>query len=221
MFARVLRVVQRTPALTRAFSAEAAAAAPKYDRLQINSHTGRMAGEIFDTAMEQEMDVKDVLESLQDIRDEINDDRLLKMFLEDATIKLDDKADTLHELYLRMEEEDEECFVDELAEDTIELLLETKDLNSLDDICNDLHRIVLEDSKEIEATVTSAEALTEAQEDAVYEKLSALAPGKTVLVDFDIDTSLIGGLTVNLGDQFQDLSVRAALMSAESALRTL
>lgn len=226
VFARqtsTVNVVRQTSLqFVRTFSAEAKEEAkePVFKGLQINSHTGRIAGQIFQTAEEHFLEHDPVLESLSVINEAISEDPLLKMYLEDSSNTTADKSETLHELYIQLETNDAECFIDELAEDTIDLLIENKELTLLPEVVADYGRMVLDFNDEIEAVVTTAQPMTEEQEQRVYDRLSELAgEDKTVLMDTDTNPDLLGGMTIHFGDQFQDLSVRSALTAAESALR--
>ncbi len=62
----------------------------------------------------------------------------------------------------------------------------------------------------VEALVTSASALTDAETEAVSERVRAMT-GSGVILRTTIDPSLIGGLTVRVGDQLLDASVRGRL----------
>lgn len=193
-----------------------------YAHLQINSHSGRYAGNLFRTAEEHTVAHDDVLESLTTISQAIADDETLKMYLEDNSTKEEEKAETLGDLYLQLEEVDEECFIDDLAEEMVDFLINNKELNILPDVIADYSRMVLEFNKEVEATVTTAEAMTNEQSERVYAKLSKLAGnGQTVLMDTEVDPTILGGMTISFGESYQDLSVRAALSAAESEIRAI
>lgn len=235
LFARQAAVVSQQ--FSRSFCAPAGQKAPEeeveapeeeveapytgYAHLQINSHSGRYAGNLFRTAEEHTIEHDDVLESLVTISEAINEDEILKMYLEDSSTKDEEKGETLGDLYIQLEEVDEECFIDDLAEEMIDFLIVNKELGMLTDLIADYTRMVLEYNKEIEATVTTAEALTTEQSERVYAKLSALAEGQTVLMDIDVDPELLGGMTISFGNSYQDLSVRAALSAAESEIRAI
>lgn len=191
-----------------------------YTGLKINSHTGRYAGQMFEVALEHDMDHDDILQSLITISDAISDDSDLKMYLEDNSVKEAEKAETLEDVYLELEANDPECFVDEMAEDMVALLIENKELHLLPEVVADFSRMVLDYNDEVEATVVTAEKMTEDQEQRVYDKLSELAgEDMTVLMECEVDPELLGGMTITLGEQYQDLSVRSALNVAEAALR--
>ena len=62
----------------------------------------------------------------------------------------------------------------------------------------------------VEAVVTSAAPLNAEQTEALQKRIAEIAGGKTVL-EIKIDESLIGGLTVRIGDNLIDASVRGRL----------
>lgn len=69
----------------------------------------------------------------------------------------------------------------------------------------------------VRATVTTARALDAG---GVAEVQSALADmtGKTVLVDFQVDAAILGGVIARVGDTVFDASVRARLAAMEKGL---
>jgi len=191
-----------------------------YAHLQINSHSGRYAGNLFRTAEEHTVDHDDVLESLTTISQAIAGDETLKMFLDDNSTKEEEKYETLGDLYIALEENNEECFIDDLAEEMVDFLINSKEMNILPDVIADYSRMVLEFNKEVEATVTTAEEMTDEQSERVYAKLSKLAGDEqTVLMEMEVDPTILGGMTIAFGASYQDLSVRAALGAAESEMR--
>ncbi|CAN5660466.1 F0F1 ATP synthase subunit delta [soil metagenome] len=62
----------------------------------------------------------------------------------------------------------------------------------------------------VEASVTSAVALDEAAQTALQERLSVLT-GQRVEMHLDVDPSLLGGVSVRIGDRLIDGSVRGRL----------
>ena len=59
------------------------------------------------------------------------------------------------------------------------------------------------------ATITSAVPLTEAEQAAIVARLNARQPGLNY--DWQVDSSLIAGLTVKVGDNVTDASVRTRI----------
>jgi F-type H+-transporting ATPase subunit delta len=62
----------------------------------------------------------------------------------------------------------------------------------------------------VHAVVTSAAPLSEAERDAVRDKLAAMT-GDTVEIETRVDPSLLGGVLVRMGDRLIDGSVRGRL----------
>jgi len=67
------------------------------------------------------------------------------------------------------------------------------------------------------AEVTSAIPLTPEELSAVERRLSAMT-GRQVLVETNVDQSIIGGIVARIGDQLIDASVRGRLMSLKKRL---
>ena len=65
---------------------------------------------------------------------------------------------------------------------------------------------------EVSATIISADPLTKAQTDAVASAMkSQVGSGKKVVLSTEVDPSILGGLQVQIGDQFLDLSVKSRI----------
>ena len=69
----------------------------------------------------------------------------------------------------------------------------------------------------VRATVTTATELSAEMAEEVKAALTA-STGKTVVVSFDTDASLIGGIVAEIGDTVIDASVRARLEQMRAAL---
>lgn len=79
-------------------------------------------------------------------------------------------------------------------------------------------RISAEQRGEVAAEVTSAHALTAAQEAELKAALKSVA-GKDVSISVTVDPSLLGGLVVRLGSRQIDTSLRTKLNSLKLALK--
>ena len=65
---------------------------------------------------------------------------------------------------------------------------------------------------EVSATIISADPLTKAQTDAVASAMkNQIGKGKKVVLSTEVDPSILGGLQVQIGDQFLDLSVKSRI----------
>lgn len=79
-------------------------------------------------------------------------------------------------------------------------------------------RIAAEARGEIEAQVTSAHALTAAQQTELKAALKDVA-GKDVTIALTVDPSLLGGLVVRMGSRQIDTSLKTKLASLKLALK--
>lgn len=65
---------------------------------------------------------------------------------------------------------------------------------------------------EVEATIISAEPLTKTQTDAIATAMKTqVGADKKVVLSTEVDPSIVGGLQVQIGDQFLDLSIASKI----------
>jgi F-type H+-transporting ATPase subunit delta len=70
-----------------------------------------------------------------------------------------------------------------------------------------------------EATITSALALAPQQQTALTQQLHAKY-GKTLVVNFEVDPAILGGLIIRVGDRVLDESVRSRLVAVQQRMLT-
>jgi F-type H+-transporting ATPase subunit delta len=92
----------------------------------------------------------------------------------------------------------------------VTLLAERRRVDILPQVASEYRRLLDRDRGIVEARVTSAAPLTPDETDKVRAWV-AKTTGKTVTLIANIDESLIGGLTVRVGDTLLDASVRGRL----------
>lgn len=92
----------------------------------------------------------------------------------------------------------------------LHLLLERDRLELLPGVVQELRRRINEHRGIQTADVTSAIPLDKELEGVIARRLSELT-GKTVVVEHQVDPSLIGGFVARIGDQLYDFSVRGKL----------
>ena len=65
---------------------------------------------------------------------------------------------------------------------------------------------------EVDATIISADPLTKAESNAVAAAIKATSQGASeVIISSKVDPSIIGGIQVQIGDQFLDLSIKSKI----------
>ena len=92
----------------------------------------------------------------------------------------------------------------------VALMAAKRRLFALPQTISQFGRLVAEHRGEVTAEVTSARALSDAQQAALSDKLKA-AVGREVKLDMTVDEDLIGGLVVKVGSRMIDTSIRAQL----------
>ena len=107
----------------------------------------------------------------------------------------------------------EEAFKDQLhpyLQNFLMILLENSLLRGFSACCRTYRESYNKDHGIEEATVTSAVALTEAQVKSLKSKLEAIS-GKTVILRQKVDSSVLGGLRVEIGGRLLDGTVMGRL----------
>ena len=92
----------------------------------------------------------------------------------------------------------------------LQQLCDRERLAVLPDICHAFHQMVQEENGVLEVQVVSAQKLEAAQLDRLKEKL-ARKYGKSIELEETVDPELIGGFTLQVGDEITDYSVATQL----------
>ncbi|EED90503.1 synthase of ATP synthase [Thalassiosira pseudonana CCMP1335] len=81
-------------------------------------------------------------------------------------------------------------------------------LNNIVGITDDYIKLMKANRGEVEATIISAEPLNKTQTEAVATAMKSQFPeGAKVILKSEVDPSIMGGLQIQIGDKFLDLSV--------------
>jgi ATP synthase F1 delta subunit len=206
MLRRVLKPV-------RAQTARSFAAAAKKPPLRLYGPSAIYSNALFETCEEDKLDHKTVSKNLKDWAQRLEADPELRLFAEDSTVGESLRKQTVEEIC-------KETGYDELTSDMIHSMMEHNATKHLGNIIKGFDELVSYNYNTVRAVVTSAEALTAAQISTIEGKVRSLAKGADITIETEVDPSLIGGLTIEMGSKFQDLSVRTAINACERAMRT-
>lgn len=91
------------------------------------------------------------------------------------------------------------------------LLVDRRRILLLEDICQQYLALLRQLNQTVLAEVTSAVELSEAQKQAVREKVIAMTNARSVELDTKLDRDLIGGVIIRVGSQVIDASLRGQL----------
>ena len=85
-------------------------------------------------------------------------------------------------------------------------------LNELPKVASTYAQLMKAKRGQVDATIISADPLTAAQNDAIAAAIKASTTNaKDVVISSTVDPSIIGGIQVQIGDQFLDLSVKSRI----------
>jgi F-type H+-transporting ATPase subunit O len=85
-------------------------------------------------------------------------------------------------------------------------------LNELPKVASTFGQLMKAKRGEVDATIISAEALSKEETDQIAKAIKSTSQGaKKVIVNSKVDPSIIGGIQVQIGDQFLDLSIRSRI----------
>jgi F-type H+-transporting ATPase subunit delta len=99
----------------------------------------------------------------------------------------------------------------------VHLLAKNERLSVINEINSQFQVLLSTENGIVDAHVTSAYPLTEAQADDIRKTLEAKT-GKKVKVTVSVDSDLIGGVAIRIGDEVTDLSVKGKLAQLQKAL---
>jgi F-type H+-transporting ATPase subunit delta len=108
--------------------------------------------------------------------------------------------------------------IDGLTGNFLRVVARNRRLFAVPGMIRAFRRIAAEQRGEIAAEVTSAHALTAAQETELKAALKSVA-GKDVAIALTVDPSLLGGLIVKIGSRQIDTSLKTKLNSLKLALK--
>jgi len=139
-----------------------------------------------------------------------NTNTALKSFLMSPTKKVPEKVEIL-----------KKSNMNPVTQDALRFLIEKKTLNHLPGILNVFEKLAAYEKKEVVAQVISADPLSKEQLEKVQQKLRAkVDPAYKLTIQTVVRPSILGGLIIQLGSLYQDLSVRRQLQQVESALES-
>lgn len=91
------------------------------------------------------------------------------------------------------------------------LLVDRRRIALLDGICQEYLVLLRQLNQTVLAEVISAAELTEAQQQAVRDKVVSMTNARMVELEVKIDSNLIGGVIIKVGSQVIDASIRGQL----------
>jgi len=200
MLSSVARTVSRRTA-GRAFSAVASAEQHK-PVIDLHGLHARYANATYVAA--SKAGALDLVESeLVAVKETAEKNEAFRAFLENPLIGRDEKAKGVEALFGAAESKTSPVTLNLMT-----TLAGNARLSETPKIVDSYVQLMKARRGEVEATIISADPLTKAQTEAVANAMkSQVGEGKKVVLSTKVDPSILGGLQVQIGDQFLDLSV--------------
>lgn len=176
----------------------------------VSGLAGRYAQALYDLATEANV-VDAVLGDLNSIAALLNESADFDKLVRSPLLSRDDQARAMAAIL-------DKAGAEQLTKNFAGLLAAKRRLFALPDIINTFKAIVAHARGEVTAEVVSAQALTDAQIEALKDQLRS-AMGREVQVSARVNPELIGGLTVKVGSRMIDASLATRLANMEQALK--
>ena len=189
--------------LTRAFEVA-------NDDPMMASVAGRYASALYDlaTEMNQLKVVEQALKSLQALLDESEDMRRL---VRSPVFSADEQSNALQAVMAK-------AGVEGLAVNFVKLITRNRRLFVLPEMISDFQKLAANGRGEMQAEITSAMPLTDAQTQLLKDTLRT-SVGKDVAITPRVDPGLLGGLIVKIGSRMIDSSIRTKLNNLKIAMK--
>ncbi len=170
----------------------------------------RYAGSLFELAQEDNA-VEAVEKDLADIETLLSESTDLQRLVKSPVFSADDQYRAISAIV-------EKAGISDLVGNFLRVAASNRRLFAVPDMIRGFRRIAAEARGEVTADVTSAHALTAAQQRELEATLKGVA-GKDVSVNLAVDPSILGGLVVKLGSRQIDTSLKTKLNSLKLALK--
>ncbi len=174
-----------------------------------SAYARRYAQGVFRTALDKK-ELNRWQSDLRKITSIVQDDALFTL-LENPEVSSDDKAKVLSE---RLGD------INPLALELVSLLVTKGRLSIINDIADEYQRL-LDNYRGIEgaevAKVTTAIPLDDEDKLKLAQRLTSIV-GKPVVLKLKVDSSLIGGIIIRVGDKLIDGSIRSKLVALKKVL---
>ncbi len=169
----------------------------------LENQVGKRYAEALSGNISDEGVLEKALENLRSFNEAMKTEPELARFFEHPSISSDKKQNVVQEICNRLD-------VDEKVANTMTLLNERGKILFLGKIVEYFEQVVDRRLNRTRVQVTSAHPLTTANIDRLKAALNKIL-GKTILIDTEVDESLIGGIMLRIGDQVADDTIRNRL----------
>ena len=169
----------------------------------LENQIGKRYAEALSGNIGDDSQLGDALNSLKEFDEAMKTEKQLLRFFEHPSISTDKKKNVVEELGSRLQVEDK-------VRNLLLMLNDRGKIIYLDKIIEYFEQVVDRRLGQLRVCVTSAHRLTETNTDRLKTALNKIL-NKTILIDTEVDESLIGGVMLRIGDQVADDTIRNRL----------
>lgn len=175
------------------------------------SVAGRYASALFELATEQKQ-VAEVEKALDRFQAMVEQSPDLARLVKSPAFSADDQLKAITAILAK-------AGIGGLAGNFLQLIARNRRLFAVEDMVKSYRTLSARARGEVDAEVSSAFPLDNAQLEALKDQLRASVGGKQVKVATKVDPGLLGGLVVKMGSRMVDSSIRTKLMSLKTRLK--
>lgn len=170
---------------------------------------GRYADALFQAA---KANLDKVYGELTQIRSFINESQEFKLFVETPGVQPEQKNAVLDAITAKYG-------YSPVTGNFLKVLVENRRINRLEKMIDSFEEFYRAEKGQVLCKVMSAQELSSAQKDQVQKALQARAGKDSKLIlEYEVNTAILGGLTVKMGDQVFDMSVQSKLDRLQAQL---
>ena len=170
----------------------------------------RYASALYDLASEKKL-VDVVLDDLLFIQSMIKNNKDLKLVIKSPLIKSNDKLVTLQNILKSKKP-------NELSSTFLKVLSKNKRFQKTVDIISQFKNINAQKRGDVLADITSAEKLSNEQQDNIKEQLRTIL-GDKLSLNYKVDEQIIGGLIIKVGSKMIDTSLSNKINKLKIAMK--
>ncbi|MFH4980856.1 hypothetical protein AB6A40_007565 [Gnathostoma spinigerum] len=198
--------------IKRSFSVSLLAREVVKTPIQVHGVEGRYASALYTAAVKQKK-LETVESDIKRVHALYSTDPKFKEFVLNPTLRPKDKKSSIESIFHALK-------VSKEIENFITLLAENGRLNKLEAIVNSFESIMRAHRGELFVQVTSAEPLSKKHEDDLKAALHRFAkPNQKLHITMRVDPKILGGLIVNIGDKYVDMSIASKIKKYDQALQ--
>lgn len=174
--------------------------------------SGRYAAALYMAAAKADK-LAAVEQELSQVATLVADSDDFKEFVLDPSIPTQAKVEGLNAVLGKLQASD-------ITKNFVALLSENNRLTQLNSILSSFENIAAEQRGEVTAVVTTAENLEADEVDEIVDGLTKLLqPGQTLMLEQQVNPSIIGGVIIDIGDKHIDLSILSRIQKLQQILR--